>query len=34
MKILQWSMTIPKDKQEAFLVWFKKIAGPQLNLEY
>src|SRR4030042_4145873 len=28
MKILQWSMTIPKDKQKPFLKWFKEIAGP------
>lgn len=28
MKILQWSMTIPKEKQEAFIRWFKEVAGP------
>jgi len=28
MKILQWSMTIPKGKQNEFIKWFKEIAGP------
>jgi hypothetical protein len=28
MKILQWSMTIPKDKQKEFIQWFREIAGP------
>lgn len=31
MKALQWSMTIPQNKQGAFLKWFNEIAGPQLN---
>lgn len=31
MKILQWSMTIPKDKQMAFIEWFENTAGPGLN---
>ena len=31
MKALQWSMTIPKGKQGAFLTWFEKIAGPALG---
>ena len=28
MKTLQWSMTIPKEKQEEFIRWFKETAGP------
>ena len=28
MKALQWSMTIPKDNQEAFVKWFSEVAGP------
>lgn len=28
MKALQWTMTIPKAKETAFLKWFDKIAGP------
>jgi hypothetical protein len=28
MKVLQWSMTIPRAKQAAFLKWFKEVAGP------
>jgi hypothetical protein len=28
MKALQWSMTIPKEKQEEFVKWFKEVAGP------
>lgn len=31
MKILQWSMTIPKEKQKDFLKWFKEVAGPVLG---
>ena len=31
MKILQWSMTIPKDKQESFVKWFKEVAGPTFS---
>lgn len=31
MKVLQWSMTIPKEKQKDFVVWFDKVSGPQLN---
>ncbi len=31
MKILQWSMTIPKEKQKEFVEWFKKVARPKLN---
>jgi hypothetical protein len=31
MKILQWSMMIPKEKQNDFEVWFNKIAGSKLN---
>ena len=32
MKILQWSMTIPKDKQKDFIRWFKEVAGPILGV--
>ncbi|MGD8744447.1 MAG: hypothetical protein PVJ52_02540 [Candidatus Woesebacteria bacterium] len=28
MKILQWSMSIPPDKQKEFVKWFKEVAGP------
>ena len=28
MKALQWSMTIPAEKETAFIKWFKEIAGP------
>jgi hypothetical protein len=28
MKVLQWSMTIPKGKQDDFVNWFRKVAGP------
>lgn len=28
MKVLQWSMTIPRDKQEEFVKWFHEVAGP------
>lgn len=28
MKVLQWSMTIPLEKETAFIKWFKEIAGP------
>lgn len=28
MKALQWSMTIPKNKQRAFIKWFNDVAGP------
>ena len=31
MKALQWSMTIPKVKQAAFVSWFNEIAGPVLG---
>jgi len=31
MKVLQWSMTIPKEKQKAFIKWFEKEAGPILG---
>lgn len=31
MKILQWSMTIPKEKQAGFIKWFKETAGPTLG---
>lgn len=31
MKVLQWSMTIPKNKQSEFLMWFYEIAMPQLT---
>lgn len=31
MKVLQWSMTIPKGRQKDFVTWFYKVAGPQLN---
>ncbi len=31
MKILQWSMTIPKDKEQAFIKWFNETAGPTLE---
>ena len=28
MKVLQWSITIPEEKQAEFVKWFKNIAGP------
>ena len=28
MKALQWSMTIPKEKQKEFVKWFTEVAGP------
>lgn len=28
MRAIQWSMTIPKEKQKEFEMWFKKTAGP------
>lgn len=28
MKILQWSMTIPINKEPAFIKWFEETAGP------
>jgi hypothetical protein len=31
MKALEWSMTIPKEKQTGFEKWFKEIAGPRFN---
>ena len=31
MKILQWSMTIPEEKQKDFVTWFNKIAGPTFS---
>jgi len=31
MKALQWTMTIPKDKQKEFEKWFKEVAGSKLN---
>lgn len=31
MKCLQWTMTIPEDKQEDFVKWFKKFSGPILG---
>lgn len=31
MKVLQWSMTIPKEKQKDFLKWFKEISGSILG---
>lgn len=31
MKILQWSMTIPKRKQKEFIKWFHEVAGPILG---
>ena len=31
MKALQWTMTIPEDKQAKFVKWFKEIAGPALD---
>lgn len=31
MKVLQWSMTIPEDRQADFVKWFKKTAGPILG---
>lgn len=31
MKALQWTMTIPKEKQNEFIDWFNKIAGPKLS---
>jgi len=31
MKILQWSMTIPEEKQEEFVKWFNETAGPILG---
>ena len=31
MKILQWSMTIPKKKQDDFVEWFNKVAGSVLG---
>lgn len=27
MKCLQWTMTIPKEKQERFIQWFAEVAG-------
>lgn len=31
MKCLQWTMTIPEEKQEEFVKWFKKIADTILG---
>jgi len=31
MKILQWSMTIPEEKQKRFVKWFGEVAGPKLG---
>lgn len=31
MQILQWSMTIPREKQKNFLRWFKEASGPILG---
>ncbi len=28
MKALQWSMTVPKERQKEFVKWFKEVAGP------
>lgn len=30
MKALQWMMTIPKEKQAAFVRWFREVVGPEL----
>ncbi len=31
MKILQWSMTIPKDKQDEFIHYFHEILAPNFQ---
>lgn len=31
MKILQWSMTVPIEKQKAFIKWFRESALSALN---
>lgn len=31
MRVLQWSMTIPKEQQRDFLKWFKEVSGPILG---
>lgn len=31
MKILQWTMIIPEEKQKDFVKWFDKTAGPELG---
>ena len=31
MKALQWTMTIPEEKQEVFVKWFKNVAGPTFS---
>ncbi|KKU28576.1 MAG: hypothetical protein UX80_C0004G0018 [Candidatus Amesbacteria bacterium GW2011_GWA2_47_11b] len=31
MQVLQWTMTIPADKQPAFTKWFKEVGGPGLG---
>ena len=31
MKALQWTMIIPKEKQDKFIGWFNKTAGPGLG---
>ena len=31
MQILQWSMAIPKGRQQAFIKWFDEVAGLKLG---
>lgn len=31
MKCLQWTMTIPEEKQKDFIKWFKEFSGPILG---